>query len=75
MSGREPESTLVCAGVFTGLAIIFSALRLYSRVIIIRAVRVDDVLLGFAMMCSVALTVITILRTLQPLGLIECCIY
>ncbi|KAK4941088.1 hypothetical protein LTR10_018888 [Elasticomyces elasticus] len=68
MNGSEPATTLACVCVFTGVAIIFSTLRLYSRAIIVRSVHVDDVLVVFAVMCSVALTTLIIFQAYNGLG-------
>lgn len=63
-------TTLALAITFTVIAVIFSVLRLYSRAVIVRAVRTDDILLGLSVLSSIALTALIIFRMLEkPSGL------
>lgn len=71
MTVSQPAgTTLALAITFTVVAVIFSALRLYSRAVIVRAVRTDDILLGLSVLSTIALTALIIFRMLEkPSGL------
>lgn len=66
MTVSQPAgTTLALAITFTVIAVILSVLRLYSRAVIVRAVRTDDILLGLSILSSIALTALIIFRMLE----------
>lgn len=48
VQGTRPAQTIVVAGVFTALGTLFVALRLWTRLVIIRSPGYEDAILAFS---------------------------
>lgn len=54
---------MIAALLFTGLAVVFALLRLATRTFIVRYLGIDDLLLGLALLSTIALSGLIIFRT------------
>ncbi len=58
---------VACSLTFTVLSVLLGALRLFTRAYIVGALLIDDLLLGFAILASIALTTLIVFRTAEDL--------
>lgn len=60
----DATSALGCTLSFTILAVLFVGARLYTRAFIVKTLLIDDLLLTFSILASIALATLIVFRTL-----------